>query len=174
MGDTQQKVRPAESVTGGAEANRLDAIARLERDVALLKDALLLLGINNCSQCGKYFRASDRGARFDGRELICMDCLSRWWSRRSEELSVKDREVVERKLLNWLVSYHGAKVIQHPASARENPAEAFHIVVNCPQCDGAGQAAGRRCGACEGRGSVWVVVPTQNGTGPPAPVARSK
>jgi len=135
-----------------------EVLARLERELEIVSQALSLLGLRRCSQCGRFYRASDAGALFDGGQLICRDCVEQWWPHRLEELRVREREVVERRLVNWLVSYHGGKVLQRPAPDAEKSA-AFRITTNCVRCDGLGAFGGERCGSCEGRGTVWVVVP---------------
>ena len=123
MGETTTPVMQIKSMAGDAGALHTDALARLEREVDLLKQAVGLLGLKPCPQCCRYFRTSDRGARFDGGEVVCMDCLERWWAHRREQLSVSEREVVERRLVTWLVNYHDAKVVQPAATLGENPSE---------------------------------------------------
>ncbi len=134
-------------------------LARLERELRLISQGLSLLGLRRCSQCGTFFRASDRAALFDAGEAVCMNCLERWWTRARSQLSVKDREIIERRLVSWLLNYHGARVVQHQVPARDDLSDSLCIIAGCTQCDGAGQLGGRSCRACEGRGTVWVVVP---------------
>src|SRR5271169_2457201 len=148
----------------GAGERGTELLARLERELELVSQALSLLGLRRCSQCGRFYRASDAGALFDGGQLICRDCVEQWWPHRLEELRVREREVVERRLVNWLVSYHGGKVLQQPARDAEKSA-AFRITTNCVRCDGLGAVGGERCGCCEGRGTVWVVVPRHSEEG---------
>ena len=139
-------------------------LERLERDLGLVRRALTLLGLRRCSQCGEFYRGSEAGALFDGGELICRDCVEEWWPQHREELKVRDREVVERRLVNWLVSYHGGKVLQRPEQD-VGKSETFRLTMSCVRCDGLGYVGGERCGSCDGRGAVWVVVPGQRGEG---------
>jgi hypothetical protein len=145
----------------GAGERDPKVLAHLERELELVGQALSLLGLRRCSQCGKFYRASDAGALFDGGEWVCRDCIEQWWPHCLEELRVRDREVLERRLVNWLVSYHGGKVLQRALPDAEKAA-AFCLTTNCVCCDGSGTAGGERCGACEGGGTVWVVVPRQS------------
>ncbi len=156
-----QSIEAANGAAGVREGST-DEIARLRRELELVTQALSLLGLRRCSQCGTFYRVSDAGALFDGGQLICRDCVEQWWPRRLEELRVPDREVLERRLVNWLTTYHGGKVLQRLAPDPEKSA-AFRIATNCVSCDGSGAFAGDRCGACDGRGLVWVVVPQQSG-----------
>jgi len=150
--------------TNGSEAQCGEVLARLEHELELVTQALALLGLRRCFQCGKFSRAADRGALFDGREPVCIACLDRWWKQMRARLSVKEREIVERRLVTWLVSYHGARVTVHAAPADEAPHDSLCLVAGCSQCDGSGRAGGRPCGGCEGRGTVWVVVPRASET----------
>jgi len=136
-----------------------ETLARIERELSLLREALSLLGLKGCSQCGRFFRASDGGALFDGGEPVCLECVEGWWEQRRQQLCVKDREIIERRLVNWLVNHHDAKLVLKPTPAA---AGSMQIIAGCVQCDGAGTVAGRRCSACDGRGTVWLVVPTRD------------
>ncbi len=133
-----------------------ETLARVEREQGLLQEALFLVGLKRCSQCGRFFRSSEPGALFDGGESVCVDCVERWWEQRRQQLCVKDREVIERRLVNWLVNHHGAKLAPQLTEAT---AGSMQIVAGCVQCDGLGTVAGRRCSSCGGRGTVWLVVP---------------
>ena len=55
------------------KANSVDEIlSRQQLDLNRMKDALALLGVNDCSWCKKFFRRADPGALFDagGGELV--------------------------------------------------------------------------------------------------------
>jgi len=142
-----------------------ETLARLERELELVTQALSLLGLRRCSQCGKFSRAADAGALFGGGKSVCIDCLEDWWKDYCAQHSVGDRELVERRLVSWLVNYHGAKVVQRPTPRGDDPPDSLRLVAGCAQCDGSGQVGGRSCRTCEGRGSVWVVVPRPGGEG---------
>jgi|SRR5450755_1771941 hypothetical protein len=151
-----------------------EGLARLEQELKLISQALSLLGLRRCSQCGTFFRATDRAACFDGGESVCIRCLECWWNRSRAQLSVKDREIIERRLVTWLINYHGARVVQHRIPERGDLSESLCILAGCTQCDGAGQFGGRSCRACEGRGTVWVVVPKLGGEGHNGPIVGNQ
>lgn len=92
---TQTNGAPA---TGDGQRNYV--VPRLEHELDLVKQALSLLGLRRRSQCEKFFRASDVGTLFDGGELVCRDGVERWWAKRAEQLTVSEREAVERRLVN--------------------------------------------------------------------------
>lgn len=163
---------PTAATNGVERVERESAaeLARLEHELELVTQALSLLGLRRCSQCGKFVRASDRAACFDGGESVCIDCLERWWKACRAQHSVKEREIIERRLVSWLINYHGAKVIQHRIPPRDDLSASLCIIAGCAQCDGTGQFGGRSCRGCEGRGTVWVVVPPASGDKPAGPV----
>jgi len=136
-----------------------EVLARQALDLERLKDALGLLGVSACSWCGKFLRRSDPGALFDGGELVCYGCIPAWWPRRCIELSSKDRENLEGKLVFWLRDFHRAELFKDPAKLPESSLQELHIVANCLECRGTGKLMGEeRCRYCEGRGTVWVIV----------------
>jgi len=131
---------------------------RLELD--RMKDALGLLGVSPCSWCKKFFRRTDPGAIFDGGELVCYGCIHEWWPHRCPQLSVKDREIVEGKLVFWLRQNHHAESFKDPAKLPESSQQELSIVANCLECHGTGKLMEQeRCRHCEGRGTVWIIVP---------------
>src|SRR5579863_7878529 len=105
-------------------------LARHELDLDRLKDALRLLGVRPCSWCRK-FQRSDPGALFDAGELVCYACIHECWPQRSAQLSSKDREPLEGKLVYWLREYHQAEVFKDPARLPDTPMQELHIVVGC-------------------------------------------
>lgn len=136
-----------------------DVLARQQLDLDRLKDALSLLGISACSHCKKFFRRSDPGAMFDAGELVCYGCIREWWAQRSAQLSSKDRENLEGKLVFWLRDQHHAEIFKDPAKLPEGSLQELHIVANCLECRGTGKLMGHeRCRYCDGRGTVWVIV----------------
>jgi len=144
-------------MSGESSGQLTETLARIERELSLLRAALSLAGLKHCSRCGKFFRASDPGALFDGGEPVCVECVEGWWEQRRQELCVKDREIIERRLVNWLVNHHDARLMLQPTQAA---AGSMQIIAGCVQCDGAGTIAGRQCSACGGRGTVWLVLPS--------------
>ena len=124
-----------------------------------MKDALALLGVAPCSWCKKYFRRAEPGAMFDGGELVCYACIPEWWPQRREQLSGKDRDDVEGKLVFWLRQFHKAESIKDPAKLPEASQQELTLVATCLECRGTGTSTGERCRFCEGRGTIWIVVP---------------
>jgi hypothetical protein len=136
-----------------------ERLASLERGMESLKSGLGLLGIRPCSWCGTFYRRSDAGALCDCGELVCYDCIPRWWPQRSPELSADARQTVERQLRHWLVSHHNAEVIGKPEDLPKPDRLMLKLVTGCEQCGNTGKTeTGGRCHYCDGRGTVWVVV----------------
>jgi len=136
-----------------------EILARHEADLDRLTDALGLLGVSSCSRCKKFFRRSDPGALFDAGELVCYGCIHEWWPQRCAQLSVKDRETLEGRLVRWLRGHHHAEVFKDPARLPESSVQELHLVANCLECGGTGKFMGQeRCRYCDGRGTVWVIV----------------
>lgn len=133
-------------------------LARIDRDLENLKNGLSLLGVKPCCRCGMFFRSSERSHLFDCGELVCLDCVYEWWTSRVPELSLQEREVIERKLVNWLVNHHRAQVIRKAGDFLNTPRRKFQLVVTCAHCDGADVRLRTRCRACDGRGTVWLAI----------------
>jgi hypothetical protein len=146
--------------SNGPEQPSREAVARMERELEHLREAVGLLGVRPCSQCGRFYRSSDPGALFACGALVCGSCIRDWWAQHSKELSVKDREDIERKLVRWLLNNHNARVTSQSAQPVEGEADEFRIVAACNECDGTGTLLKARCRYCDGRGTVWVVVPS--------------
>jgi len=140
-----------------------EILARQQLDLDRMKDALGLLGVSACSWCTKFYRRSDPGALFDtGSELICYGDIHEWWPQRCLELSTKEREDLEGKLVFWLRDFHHAELFKDPAKLPESSLQELHIVANCLECRGTGKLMGQeRCRYCDGRGTVWVIVSRQ-------------
>jgi len=145
--------------------SRVDEIlARHEFDLEQLKAAFDLLGVSACSWCKKFFRRSDPGALFEAGGLVCYGCIPQWWQHRSEQLSAKDRENVESKLVFWLRAHHHAEVFKDPAKLPESALQELHLIANCLECRGTGSSLGEEsCRYCAGRGTVWVIVSRKQG-----------
>jgi hypothetical protein len=136
-----------------------EVLARQQLDLNRLKDALGLLGVSACSACEKFVRRTDPGALFDGGELVCYGCVPEWWPRRSAELSGKDHESLEGKLVFWLRDFHHAELFKDPAKLPESSLQELNIVAKCLECHGTGKSLGQdHCRFCEDRGTVWVIV----------------
>jgi len=135
-----------------------DRVARLERDLERLTTGVSLLGIKSCSWCKKFLRSSDPATLFDPGTPVCYGCLLEWWHHQCNQLSVKEREVIERALKTWLLRYHQAEVVKNPQKLPKDPPPQLQIVVSCNECHATGYVAGNRCGYCDGRGTVWIVV----------------
>ena len=141
-----------------------DVLARQTLEIERLTDALGLLGVNPCSWCKKFYRR-DPGALFDaGGKLICYGCIREWWPQCCTELSTKDRDNLEGKLVFWLRDYHHAETFKDPAKLPESSQQELCIIANCVECKGAGKSLGQdSCRFCEGRGTVWVIVSRKKG-----------
>ncbi|MGD0213024.1 MAG: hypothetical protein ABSB87_07315 [Terriglobales bacterium] len=137
-----------------------DVLARHTSELDRLKDALGLLGVSPCSWCKNFFRRSDSGALFDARgDLVCYACIHDWWAHCCTELSTKEREDLESKLVFWLRGTHHAEILKDPAKLPDRSRQELNLVANCLECRGTGKSLGEdRCRYCEGRGTVWVVV----------------
>ena len=136
-----------------------ERLASLERGLEHLKAGLGLLSVKPCSWCGIFYRRSDPGALFDCGELVCFDCVPRWWLHRSPELSANDRQKPEGDLRRWLVTHHHAEVIRRLGDLPEPERLMVKLVTGCEQCSASGKTySGKRCPFCDGRGTIWVVV----------------
>ncbi|MGO8984763.1 MAG: hypothetical protein ACLPHI_17260 [Terriglobales bacterium] len=136
-----------------------EILSRQKLELDRLKDALGLLGINACSWCKKFFRRSDVGALFDAGELVCYGCIDDWWTHRCTQLSIKDRENLEGKLVYWLRGTHHAELFKDPAKLPESSLQELNLVASCLECRGTGKSQGKeQCPYCSGRGTVWVIV----------------
>jgi hypothetical protein len=131
-----------------------EVLARYQLDLDRVKDAFGLLGVSPCSWCKKFFRRSDPGALFDaGGELVCYGCIHEWWPQRCTQLSTKERENLEGKLVFWLRDQHHAELFKDSAKLPESSLQELHIVANCLECRGTGKLMGQeRCRYCDGRG----------------------
>jgi hypothetical protein len=139
-----------------SELSSREDLARVERDLANIRDGLALLGIKPCSSCGKFFRTNDASNLFDCGGIVCFRCIPEWWSRKCPELSVSARAPIERSLVRWMISQHAAKIFRNSDNL---PPEAgdYRFIASCPQCQGSGDFAGKRCSSCND-GNVWVIV----------------
>jgi hypothetical protein len=136
-----------------------DIVARQALEIERMREAFALLGVNPCAWCKKYVRRSDPGAMFDAGELICYACIREWWPQRSTQLSGKEHENLEGKLVFWLRDYHRAETFKDPAKLPESSLQELNIVANCLECHGTGKSLGEdSCRFCDGRGTVWVIV----------------
>jgi hypothetical protein len=133
-------------------------LARMLQELDRQRDALRLLGLKQCSCCGKYYQGQDAKNLLDAGQLVCHRCVQGWWRQLSPTLSLKQRQSVEAKLRRWLVTHYNAKVIQQLEKIPPAGEIELKIVVACEQCSATGKAAGGDdCHSCDGRGSVWVV-----------------
>jgi len=140
-----------------------EILTRHALDLNRLRDAFGLLGVSPCSWCKKFLRRSDPGALFDAGELVCYGCIHDWWTHRCTELSTKDRETLESKLVFWLRANHRAEIFKDSAKLPESTLQELNLVASCLECRGTGTSLGEeRCRYCAGRGTVWVVVSRQS------------
>jgi hypothetical protein len=141
-------------------AEILEHLARLDRDLEQLRDGLALLGVKRCFRCLKFFQTSDAGSLFDaGAELVCYACTRAWWPEYGGSLEVKERDAVEHKLVRWLASHHGARVIHQSSKLPDEQHVEYRFVANCDQCEGTDQMLGGHCRYCGGSGTMWVFIP---------------
>jgi hypothetical protein len=137
----------------------LKRVTGIERDLEQLREGLGLLGVKRCSWCKKFFRSSEPAALFDdGAELVCYGCIHEWWPHTCGGLELKDRETMEHKLVRWLVTYHGARLIQQSHKLPDEQLQEFRIAAECDQCEGTGMLLGSHCRYCGGEGTMWVVI----------------
>ncbi len=134
-----------------------EAVSRIERELVQVKDALGLLGVRPCHWCKRFFRRADAGALLDCGDLVCYECIPEWWPHRCVELSVKDREAIERKLKRWLVTHHNGQVIHDLKKLPDSQLLELKIAATCEDCKGTGVQDHARCRSCDS-GSIWVVV----------------
>jgi hypothetical protein len=141
-----------------------EILARHQLELARLKDALDLLGVSACSWCEKYFRRADPGALFDAGKPVCYGCIPQWWPRRSAQISIKDREDIEGRLVIWLRQHHRAELFKDPSKLPDSSLREVHIVAECQECHGTGLLMGQeRCRFCEGHGTISVIVLRKQG-----------
>lgn len=142
------------------DPNIEEILARQQLDLNRLKDAFGLLGITACSWCKKFFRRAEPGALFEaGGQVICYADIPDWWPQRCAQLSTKDRETLEGRLVFWLRDHHQAETFKDPAKLPETSLQELHIVANCLECHGTGKSLGKdHCRFCDDRGTVWVIV----------------
>lgn len=136
-----------------------EVIARLERDLSRLRNGLELLGVKACCSCQNLFRATEPGNLFDAGELVCFSCIRNWWPVRCRAMAANDREIVEHKLVHWLLNYHDARVIREDQKLPADDKQDMRLVASCEECDGKGVWAGTKCHFCGGRGALWIVIP---------------
>jgi hypothetical protein len=135
-----------------------ETLSRHELELARLKEAFALLGVNACSWCKKFYR-TDPGALFEAGGLTCYSCIREWWPQRCAQLSTKERQDLETKLVYWLRDFHHAELFKDTAKLPDPAVQELNIVANCLECRGTGKMMGEvRCRYCDGRGTVWVVV----------------
>jgi hypothetical protein len=144
-----------------SEKDLREVVSRIERELAHVKDALRLLGVQPCHRCGRYFRRADHAALIDCGDLVCYQCIPAWWPHRCEELSIKDRNAIEHKLMRWLVAHHNGQVIHDLRKLPDSQFLELKIAVTCDDCNGTGVQGRARCPRCDG-GSIWVVVPKRD------------
>src|SRR6516162_2538704 len=132
MVSTPAQITQTNGASATGDGQRNDVVPRLEHELDLVKQALSLLGLRRRSQCEKFFRAAGAATLFDGGELVCRDGVERWWAKRPEQLTVSEREAVERRLVNWLVSYYAANVLHRPSSVAADSPGAFRLVAKLP------------------------------------------
>jgi len=136
-----------------------ERLARIERELELLRQGLSLLDVKPCSRCGRFSRG-EPGALFDtGGAFVCFGCIPEWWTQRSPELNLKDRESMEHRLVRWLLAHHHAHVVHQIEKLPADQAQEFRLVTDCEECEGTGTMVGTRCHYCNGRGTLWVVIP---------------
>ena len=137
---------------------RVRFLARLQQDVANLKEALGLLGVRPCCCCGKFFLSAKAANLFTtGSDSVCYGCLPSWWPGHCHELSVADRESIERNLMRWLIANHGAKVYRELTELPPEEEQYLRLVVTCFECKGTGKMGAARCRPCLGNRNVWLV-----------------
>src|SRR5271170_6022725 len=121
-----------EPVNGPAEV-----LARLQKDVANLKEALGLLGVKPCCCCGKFYLGANSANLFTaGGDSVCYGCLPGWWQGRCHDLDISGRASIEHNLMRWLVANHGAKVYRELTELPPEESQYIRLVVTCYECKG--------------------------------------
>lgn len=137
-----------------------EVLARLQHDVANLKEALGLLGVRPCCFCGTFFLSTNPANLFaTGSDSVCYACLPEWWRGRCHDLDVTDRASIEHNLMRWLIANHHAKVYRELTELPPEESQYFRLVVTCYECKGTGRMGVDRCRHCLGNRNVWVVTP---------------
>ncbi len=135
-----------------------EVLARLQHDVANLKEALGLLGVKPCCCCGKFYLGTNSANLFaTGDDSVCYGCLPGWWQGRCHGLDISDRELIEHSLMRWLIANHGAKVYRELTELPPEESQCLRLVVACYECKGTGKMGADRCRHCLGNRNVWVV-----------------
>ena len=135
-----------------------DRLERLEHELERLTAAVGRLGIKPCSWCKKFLRSSEPATFFSRDTPVCYQCVPEWWRYQCNQLSVHEREIIERQLKTWLLRYRHAEVVRGPEKLPKDPPPHLRIVVSCNECQATGYLNKVRCGFCDGRGTVWIVV----------------
>ena len=102
-----------------SDARVEEILTHYQLELERLKLALGLLGVNACTWCKKFYRSTEPGALFDAGGLICYTCIREWWSQRCPQLSTKERQDLEAKLVFWLRDFHHAETFKDPAKLPE-------------------------------------------------------
>jgi hypothetical protein len=160
MHDMVETVSDSASASA-SEPTMSEVLARQQSELDRLREAFELLGVNACQWCHKYHRRAEPGALFDagGGKLVCYPCISKWWPECCSQLTAKEREDLEGKLVFWLKATHNAEVFKDPAKLPDSSMQELHLVAQCLECRGTGKSLGEdTCRFCMGRGTVWVIV----------------
>ena len=123
------RIRPFMSTKSDPPLDEILSRHQLELD--RIREALDLLGATPCSCCEKFFRRAEPGALFDADKPVCYACIPQWWPQYCEQLSVKDREDVEGRLVIWLRQHHRAELFKDPSKLPDPSLEELHIVAKC-------------------------------------------
>ena len=155
------KVEPVSDST--SEISTDDLLARQQSELDRMRDAFELLGVNASFWCHKYYRRAEPGALFDaGGKLVCYGCVPQWWPQ--AQLTAKERDDLEGKLVFWLKATHNAEVFKDPTKLPDSSLQELHLVAQCLECRGTGKSLGEdTCRFCMGRGTVWVIVSRKQG-----------
>jgi hypothetical protein len=137
------------------------ALDAIERRLGHVESALEQIGLRACRHCKRYFRRSEPGLLFDCRGPVCVECIPEWRAELSTELTVNERATVERQLTQWLLVYHQGTIVRESRKVPEPQLLKVRVVVGCERCQGTGRVSNSRCRYCDGRGTVWVVVPKE-------------
>ncbi len=153
-----------------------EELADIERELAMLRNAVALLGLKQCSWCRKYVRFAVPGALFDaGQQLVCYGCAYDWWNDLCPRLPVKERTALEHRLVHWLVYQHHAKVIKQAGKFFDNAPEGVRLTADCIECSGTGRdTAVAPCPRCSGVGVVWVLLTEKASDAAPSSAAADK
>ena len=153
--ESEPRVAGTEADTSAAAIS--ERLNRIECDLLHIAEALAQAGLKRCVWCRKFFKSADPKALFNSREVVCYRCVPEWWFHYRGQLATTERDLIEYRLIYWLIHQHDAKIVRDPAKLTGNSGN-ISIIASCLECRGSGIFAGSKCSRCYD-GNVWVLIP---------------